>query len=403
MIRRPPRSTLFPYTTLFRSAIRIGRLLVGEADLALERSLDRSHADLHDRPELVVAESFELLATGNRLTEALGIEKRLPDLLPGRGNVVSTFDLHRLDLLCRACEMKGDLVYQGTRYVALALQPQRPANIAINRRDRNEKVAQRSFRRCPGRDDDRGLQRVAQRPRRRAPWHGPYAVGLAGCAVALDGYDDRLELEQRLRHDDHSASPLELQHLRVAIVDDPSVRQQVVIPWEGALLCPLPNPPHYAIPDITGRFARRAARHWTPRSEFRTADRHHGNRRRGDRRLQLDRRRLDPDGPDEPEAGGLSGRLVHARQRADQIVARVGDHGPASEDGRESVRCVRRERRLGQHRRVGVAALGPGDVVTDGCGGLGELRRVQRFAGGEGGTPEHDPAEGKDDALRPRE
>src|SRR5256885_5970053 len=27
MIRRPPRSTLFPYTTLFRSISRIGRLL----------------------------------------------------------------------------------------------------------------------------------------------------------------------------------------------------------------------------------------------------------------------------------------------------------------------------------------------------------------------------------------
>src|SRR3712207_8400233 len=27
MIRRPPRSTLFPYTTLFRSALQTGRLL----------------------------------------------------------------------------------------------------------------------------------------------------------------------------------------------------------------------------------------------------------------------------------------------------------------------------------------------------------------------------------------
>src|SRR2546427_3918760 len=30
MIRRPPRSTLFPYTTLFRSRVRVGRLGVGE-------------------------------------------------------------------------------------------------------------------------------------------------------------------------------------------------------------------------------------------------------------------------------------------------------------------------------------------------------------------------------------
>src|SRR2546422_5650429 len=30
MIRRPPRSTLFPYTTLFRSQIRLQRLCVAE-------------------------------------------------------------------------------------------------------------------------------------------------------------------------------------------------------------------------------------------------------------------------------------------------------------------------------------------------------------------------------------
>src|SRR3712207_8095247 len=30
MIRRPPRSTLFPYTTLFRSEARLARLVLGE-------------------------------------------------------------------------------------------------------------------------------------------------------------------------------------------------------------------------------------------------------------------------------------------------------------------------------------------------------------------------------------
>src|SRR2546430_7280850 len=34
MIRRPPRSTLFPYTTLFRSGVRDGRFL---ADLQTDR------------------------------------------------------------------------------------------------------------------------------------------------------------------------------------------------------------------------------------------------------------------------------------------------------------------------------------------------------------------------------
>src|SRR3712207_8748577 len=31
MIRRPPRSTLFPYTTLFRSAVMISELVAGSA------------------------------------------------------------------------------------------------------------------------------------------------------------------------------------------------------------------------------------------------------------------------------------------------------------------------------------------------------------------------------------
>src|SRR5256885_3114493 len=42
MIRRPPRSTLFPYTTLFRSAAAEHRLLAEEIGLGLvlERRLD---------------------------------------------------------------------------------------------------------------------------------------------------------------------------------------------------------------------------------------------------------------------------------------------------------------------------------------------------------------------------
>src|SRR3989441_10520435 len=50
MIRRPPRSTLFPYTTLFRSAVRLrdrllGRptapLLAGVLEVACRRGLDQ--------------------------------------------------------------------------------------------------------------------------------------------------------------------------------------------------------------------------------------------------------------------------------------------------------------------------------------------------------------------------
>src|SRR5207248_7660107 len=51
MIRRPPRSTLFPYTTLFRSAPRAGaaRVRSGQApgDLSLDREADRKSTRLN--------------------------------------------------------------------------------------------------------------------------------------------------------------------------------------------------------------------------------------------------------------------------------------------------------------------------------------------------------------------
>src|SRR2546430_9767170 len=45
MIRRPPRSTLFPYTTLFRSAVRGDEVLQDGQALA-EVGLDRARDDL---------------------------------------------------------------------------------------------------------------------------------------------------------------------------------------------------------------------------------------------------------------------------------------------------------------------------------------------------------------------
>src|SRR2546430_9415348 len=43
MIRRPPRSTLFPYTTLFRSELRL------VVDVVLRRVLDAPGESVHDR------------------------------------------------------------------------------------------------------------------------------------------------------------------------------------------------------------------------------------------------------------------------------------------------------------------------------------------------------------------
>src|SRR5690554_7775782 len=60
MIRRPPRSTLFPYTTLFRSPLRHRILLTFEAeaegmtaDTVLQRRSEEHTSELQSRPHLV--------------------------------------------------------------------------------------------------------------------------------------------------------------------------------------------------------------------------------------------------------------------------------------------------------------------------------------------------------------
>src|SRR5260221_9682872 len=63
MIRRPPRSTLFPYTTLFRSRIDAGR-----RDAFLRQGLRRAHQAVarHDNP---VVGGNEVLLGGERRSE----------------------------------------------------------------------------------------------------------------------------------------------------------------------------------------------------------------------------------------------------------------------------------------------------------------------------------------------
>src|SRR5881628_3743758 len=86
---------------LGHETVRVGLLLVQEPHLALERPLHCRHTDLQRRLVLVVPEGLELFAAGDRLPELLGVEKHVPDLRPGRRDVVGAFELHRL-LLCGA-------------------------------------------------------------------------------------------------------------------------------------------------------------------------------------------------------------------------------------------------------------------------------------------------------------
>src|SRR3989449_8923724 len=65
MIRRPPRSTLFPYTTLFRSRLRRPR--VGPRDQLVE--------ELRGRAEIVL--DAQLLHVGAVYEDDLGLDRHL--------------------------------------------------------------------------------------------------------------------------------------------------------------------------------------------------------------------------------------------------------------------------------------------------------------------------------------
>src|SRR3712207_7730258 len=55
MIRRPPRSTLFPYTTLFRSGVAIGQTPIGNYQVPLgSHEVTFRHPELGERRQNVV-------------------------------------------------------------------------------------------------------------------------------------------------------------------------------------------------------------------------------------------------------------------------------------------------------------------------------------------------------------
>src|SRR2546423_14918730 len=93
MIRRPPRSTLFPYTTLFRS------LLLGHGERLLDVGmLARSKRQggvagvavvtgrHHDRVDLAIAK--QLARVGGRLAKPVSPGERLGGGAPGRADAV---------------------------------------------------------------------------------------------------------------------------------------------------------------------------------------------------------------------------------------------------------------------------------------------------------------------------
>src|SRR3712207_8219940 len=66
MIRRPPRSTLFPYTTLFRSSVRAG--MQGAETAA--RDVKRVHLELGGKAPVVVFDDAGLEAAAEAIAVA---------------------------------------------------------------------------------------------------------------------------------------------------------------------------------------------------------------------------------------------------------------------------------------------------------------------------------------------
>src|SRR5258708_10112981 len=75
MIRRPPRSTLFPYTTLFRSYIRIGGLAL-DLPAGWRQRVEKFLKMMPGR-----IDEYEELLTGNRRSEEHTSELQSPDHL----------------------------------------------------------------------------------------------------------------------------------------------------------------------------------------------------------------------------------------------------------------------------------------------------------------------------------
>src|SRR5687768_18176772 len=96
MIRRPPRSTLFPYTTLFRSRRLLTALGLNEA---------QGQTLISDASAKLVSNDF--IGLENPLSSDMNVLR--PSLMPGRSEEHTSELQSRLHLVCRLLlEKKND-------------------------------------------------------------------------------------------------------------------------------------------------------------------------------------------------------------------------------------------------------------------------------------------------------
>src|SRR5437016_10437871 len=98
MIRRPPRSTLFPYTTLFRSRKRVARIHLGGLPVGRQRLRGSARSEEH---------TSELQSLTNLVCRLLLEKKKKNKNEPAIAGVISMFWLQPnvgiIDVLMRRC------------------------------------------------------------------------------------------------------------------------------------------------------------------------------------------------------------------------------------------------------------------------------------------------------------
>src|SRR3712207_7075302 len=87
MIRRPPRSTLFPYTTLFRSARAARRQLLGGRAQLLAQPLDLARGRVHLLEEVGVGVDAGLDQPGGRVAARLAEDRKSTRLNSSHDNI----------------------------------------------------------------------------------------------------------------------------------------------------------------------------------------------------------------------------------------------------------------------------------------------------------------------------
>src|SRR3712207_8881722 len=86
MIRRPPRSTLFPYTTLFRSGRQVGPLVPGLLARVYERDQVGLQLTVYG-PQFLVRRSVNGLPDGGIIDERIPVDRKSTRLNSSHANI----------------------------------------------------------------------------------------------------------------------------------------------------------------------------------------------------------------------------------------------------------------------------------------------------------------------------